>query len=315
MKKKKQNFDLLIIFLGSFLITIHSCTKEEAPSKKETIITWSNPADINYGIKLSNIQLNATADATGTFVYTPAIMSKLNEGLNQDLRVDFTPTDASKYTNANKIVKINVFAAPTLSDISDIDGNVYKIVTIGSQVWMAENLRTTKYKDGSLIPNIKNKDDWEMATTGAFCTYNNTSKADSISTYGLLYNWYAVNTGKIAPVGWHIPSDDEWNILINYLGNNYNAGGRLKETGTKHWLTPNLGANNERGFTALPSGGRYGHMSEYMEAGRICGFWSSTTYPFDNHLAWSYFVYYSDARMDKGNYLKQNGYAVRCIRD
>ena len=116
------------------------------------------------------------------------------------------------------------------------------------------NLKTTKYNDGTSIPNVTNDTSWSNLTTGAYCWYNN--DVSYKNPYGALYNWYAVNTGKLAPKGWHVPSDAEWTTLITYLGGESIAGGKLKEAGTTHWLSPNTEATNSTGFSALPGGRR-----------------------------------------------------------
>jgi uncharacterized protein (TIGR02145 family) len=135
--------------------------------------------------------------------------------------------------------------------ITDADANVYASVTIGTQVWMVENLKTIKYKDGTAIA-YPGSDFmlWANNTDGAYAWYN--SEIANKNTYGALYNWHAVNTGKLCPTGWHVPSGDEWIAMVTYLGDN--AGGKLKEEGTVHWQTPNEGATNETGVTALPGG-------------------------------------------------------------
>ena len=138
--------------------------------------------------------------------------------------------------------------APTPLTATDIDGNVYHTVTIGTQIWMVENLKTTRYNDGSPIPFVTDSSSWSNLTTPGYCWYNNDTT--NKNTYGALYNWFAVNTGKLAPTGWHVPTDDEWTTLTTYLGGESIAGGKLKETGTTHWRTPNAGATNEIGFTA-----------------------------------------------------------------
>lgn len=154
----------------------------------------------------------------------------------------------------------------TFGFVADIDGNIYNTIAIGSQIWMKENLRTTKYNDGTSIPLVTNSTEWASITLG-YCWYNN-DPANYKSTYGALYNFLAVcsiyNGGKnICPTGWHVPSYDEWVTLALYLDPNaiqfYNtissvAGGKLKESGTDHWQSPNFGATNETGFTALPGG-------------------------------------------------------------
>lgn len=133
------------------------------------------------------------------------------------------------------------------------DDKVYKIVKIGNQVWMAENLNTSHYLNGDSIPQVQDKAEWVALTTGAWCYYQN--DAENGKTYGKLYNWYAVNDPRgLAPEGWHIPTDAEWIALIDYLGGTNVAGGKMKQIGTVHWISPNLGATNESGFSALPGG-------------------------------------------------------------
>jgi len=139
---------------------------------------------------------------------------------------------------------------------SDIDGNVYNTITIGTQIWMKENLKTTKYNDGSSIPLVTDNTAWINLSTPGYCWYNNDA-ATYKSAYGAMYNWYTVNTGKICPPNWHVPTDTQWETLITYLGGKIIAGGKMKETGTAHWTSPNIGATNETGFTALPGGYRH----------------------------------------------------------
>lgn len=143
----------------------------------------------------------------------------------------------------------------TEDTVTDIDGNVYQTIQIGDQLWMAENLKVTHYQNGDLIPNAAYQNNWTGSTNGALCSYeNDTSK---IAIYGLLYNWYAgVDSRSIAPKGWHVPSKDEFNTLIDFLGEWRIAGGKLKEAGLEHWQSPNTGATNESGFAALPAGYR-----------------------------------------------------------
>ena len=168
----------------------------------------------------------------------------------------------------------------TYGTMTDQDGNVYKTITIGTQTWMAENLRTTKYQDGTAIPNETDLTAWEKLTTGAYCNYNNTTNADTIATYGRLYNWYAfADSRMIAPTGWHIPTDAEWTILSTYLGGKTLVGGKIQETGTTHWLSSSDLVTNESGFTALPSGYRGGFDpggTGFWELGFIGGWWSIT---------------------------------------
>jgi uncharacterized protein (TIGR02145 family) len=194
--------------------TASKTVKINVVARKNPVITWTNPADITYGTLLSNTQLNAIADVSGVFLYTPLAGTKLSTGANQDLKADFTPTDMVNYNVASKTVKINV-TAPLPLTLTDKDGNIYKTVTLGTQIWMAENLRTTKYNDGTDIPKVTVNNDWYNLTTDAYCWYNNDETAFK-DTYGALYNGFAANT-KLCPTGWHIPSNADWTDLGNYL--------------------------------------------------------------------------------------------------
>jgi uncharacterized protein (TIGR02145 family) len=309
MKKKNSILIYPFVIMGVLIMLTTSCKKDEDEAvKKDPIITWANPADISIGTMLSATQLNATADVPGTFVYTPAIGTILNEGANQDLKVDFTPTDTETYNTATKTVKINV---TDLTTVTDIDGNIYHTVVIGTQTWMLENLKVTHYRNGDAIPNVTDGAEWIGLLTGAYCDYDNTP--DNSTTYGKLYNWYAVNDSRnLCPSGWHVPTDTEWTTLTDYLGGIDVAGGKMKETGTTHWNTPNTGATNESGFTALPGGGRnyYGTFDVIYDNG---GWWSVTSD--DLTHAWSRYVYYLDETVTRNNNTKTSGWSVRCIKD
>ena len=196
---------------------------------------------------------------------------------------------------------------PTSSTITDIDGNVYHTVTIGTQVWMAENLKVAHYRNGDTIPNVTDQTTWEGRTAGAYCLYNATSRIP----YGALYNFYAVSDSRnLAPQGWHVPSDAEWAIMKNVLGGYEIAGGKLKETGYAHWQNPNTGATNETGFTALPGGFRTNSFTQMTTNGY---WWSLTAESSD----WAYYVYldYSNSQFDRSQYPMFYGFSVRCLRD
>lgn len=158
-----------------------------------------------------------------------------------------------------------------ISTIKDMDNNNYNTVKIGNQIWMLENLKTTKYSNGNTIANISDSTLWGTQTLGAFCWYKN-DKDKYKGTYGALYNWYAVKTGKLCPSGWHVPTDAEWLTLGDYLGGEEVSGGKLKEVGTIHWRNPNNGATNESGFTALPGGIRY-EEGQFLEVGWYAYWW------------------------------------------
>lgn len=220
---------------------------------------------------------------------------------------------------------------PSDNTVTDADGNSYPTVTIGSQVWMAQNLRTTKYRDGSAIPNITSHTGWGALTTGAYANYDN--DAGHAATYGRLYNWHAVNdTRGLCPQGWHVPSDAEWKTLETTLGmpagqlnqtdmirgGSQNVGGKLKSI-TNHWVQPNEGATNESGFTALPGGVRYADFdpdqdtSSFYELGESGAWWSSTAS--DANSAWGRHLLNYDAGVYRGTEYKEEGYCVRCLRD
>jgi uncharacterized protein (TIGR02145 family) len=202
--------------------------------------------------------------------------------------------------------------------ISDIDGNVYKTITIGNQVWMKENLKTTKYNDGKAIPLVKDDMVWKELTTPAFCWNYNDETANK-NKYGALYNWYTVNTNKLCPRGWHVPTNAEWTILTTYLGGESVAGGKLKETGITHWESPNTGATNEKGFTALPGGSRnYAGAFNYTGSNviffRSNGCWWSST-GLSDFNAYYRRLYNSLSEVYSSLSVKQFGYSIRCMKD
>ena len=185
-------------------------------------------------------------------------------------------------------------------------------VTMCNQTWMINNLNVSTYRNGDIIPQVTNSLTWGALSTGAWCWYNNDS-ATYASTYGKLYNWYAVTDVRgLAPAGWHVPSDSEWTILESCLGGGSIAGGKMKETGTIHWLSPNTGATNSSGFTGLPGGTRYNDgvfnlINNY-------GFWWSTT-PNAAIDAYFRFLVYNNGTVTRANFAKPDGFSVRCVRD
>jgi len=204
---------------------------------------------------------------------------------------------------------------PHAQTVKDVEGNIYPVVTIGTQVWMAENLRTTKFNDGTPIPLIKGESDWAVLhgqlNKPAFSWYNDDAKIDK-GVYGGLYNWWAVKSNKLCPKDWHVPKDDEWAVLTNFLGGDTIAGGKLKATGNAHWLDPNTGATNETKFNALP-GGYHSFLGPYLYKGAVSYFWTSTEYDLHN----SYFrLLYSDYTNVLRNFLyNTSGFCVRCVQD
>ena len=206
---------------------------------------------------------------------------------------------------SNKTITFNFTAC------IDGDSNNYATVDIGNQIWMAENLRTTRYKNSIVIPNVIDNSAWAALSTDARCYYNNDSAMYS-NTYGILYNWYSVNTENICPDDWHVPAISEWTILENYLGGDTLAGGKLKETGIINWLSPNIGASNKSGFTALPGGCRI-YNGNYIISGSNSFFWSSTEIETNN--AWYIGLEYGNSFLKIYNLNNNNGFSVRCIKD
>lgn len=183
-------------------------------------------------------------------------------------------------------------------------------VKIGDQTWMAKNLDVDHYRNGDPIPQVSDPIKWAYLTTGAWCYYNNDSTQGK--TYGKLYNWYAVTDPRgLAPAGWHIPNDGEWTALQNSLGGATIAGGKMKEAGTLHWTTPNDGANNSSGWSALP-GGQRGVNAFFMSIGENGFWWSSSE---SNTLGIPYILAFTNGRFGKTLSDKSFGYSVRCVKD
>ncbi|MDF1699153.1 MAG: fibrobacter succinogenes major paralogous domain-containing protein, partial [Saprospiraceae bacterium] len=189
--------------------------------------------------------------------------------------------------------------------------------------WMAENLKTTRYNDGTAISLVTNNTDWSTASNNgddAYCWYDN--DASNLITYGALYNWYAIDTlsngnKNVCPVGWHLPTDVEWDILRDYLdpgasGNNNIAGGKMKEAGLAHWNSPNTGGTNESGFAALPGGTR-DKNGTFNNIGNNSNWWSSAESSAAS--AWERVLLYYVDRVFRDYASKGSGISVRCLRD
>lgn len=199
--------------------------------------------------------------------------------------------------------------------VQDIDGNYYQAVTIGTQVWFVENLKTTKFRTGASISNVSDNTQWSNMQSAAYCNYENSINNGNI--YGRLYNWYAVNDSrKICPTGWHVPSDTEWETLVTFLGGYNVAGGKLKETGIIHWNSPNLGATNETGFTALGGGKRcdpLGYTGVFVQIKVVGYFWSSTI--FNANLSWTRIINAGNSEIKQDSDKPTFGLSVRCMKD
>ena len=200
------------------------------------------------------------------------------------------------------------------SGLLDIDGNNYPIIKIGNQIWMKENLRVSRYRNGDLIPNVTDNTAWGTLTSGGRSWYNNDS-TNNENPYGNLYNWYAVTDSRgLCPSGWHVPSDSEWDVLTNSLGGLSVAGGKMKSVGTTYWISPNKGATNESGFSALPGGCR-GNDGNFYNILGYAFFWSATE--FDNANAWYRYINhnFADVYRNYNDASKAGGATVRCLKD
>jgi uncharacterized protein (TIGR02145 family) len=195
----------------------------------------------------------------------------------------------------------------------DIDGNIYETVQIDEQLWMAENLKVIHYSNGDEITNITSNSAWGSFVEGQYGVYDNDpSNAD---IYGNLYNWAVVDDDRgVCPDGWHVPSDEAYEILIDYLGGNSVAGGKMKKIGLEHWYSPNAGATNESGFTGLPSGFRYWADGNYYYMGEYNYFWTSSE-GFEPGFAPFRTLRYDNTWVYEYDYAKDHGFSIRCLKD
>lgn len=199
--------------------------------------------------------------------------------------------------------------------ITDIEGNVYKIVVIGNQTWMAENLATTKFNDGSPITLVTDNLEWVSYDFPGYCWYDNLEKPYK-DLYGALYNWYAIETSKLCPDGWHIPSQAEWDTLFATLGGQDVAGGKLKEADGTLWREPNEEATNESGFTALPGGVRsYFDGGYFGGEGRMGYFWISSQSVDQSPVVRIFYKAGPIGLIDITYLPIKSGLSVRCIKD
>ncbi len=216
---------------------------------------------------------------------------------------------------SNNPISTSTAIAKYGNGVTDIDGNTYKTTIIGKQEWMAENLKVSKYNDGTTIPNVTDNTQWSNLTTGS-CTYYNNDVANN-AKYGKLYNWYAVSPTKngnknVCPTKWHVPTGAEWTILTDYLGGVTVAGGKMKEVDTTNWTSPNISATNTSLFTGLPGGVRLKN-GNYYSIGKDGNWWSSSEY--DSENAWYRGVRSIDGVVPSYYNYKKAELSVRCLRD
>lgn len=266
-----------------------------------------------------------TSDGSSVGVFTSNITG-LTAGTLYFVRAYATNANTTGYGNQITITTIGGGGSGSCaggpSTVTDIDGNVYNVVSIGNQCWMKENLKTTHYKNGVAIPTGLSDAQWQNTTSGACADYINNPANSTV--YGKLYNWYAIADPQgLCPTGWHEPEDWEWNVLVktidpsadttcNFCSQSAIAGGAMKEIGITHWVSPNTGATNSSGFTGLPSRFRYANGA-YDSTGAD-GFWWSAT---RNSTSSAYYRYltYDGSNVYRNDYNKAGGFAVRCVRD
>jgi uncharacterized protein (TIGR02145 family) len=269
-------------------------------------VCWSispNPTIVN----------DHTTDGTGLGSFTSNII-ELTGNTTYYVRAYATNSSGTSYGNQ---VIFTTLTNTCPSSVTDIDGNSYNVVSIGSQCWTKENLKTTRYSNGVAIPIVTDDTSWESLSTDAYCWYDNNYNTYG-SIYGALYNWYTVETDNLCPSGWHVPSDAEWTQLINYLGGDSVAGGKMKEIGTTHWNSPNTGANNSSSLTGLPGGyrvGNYGTNNPFDNIGYMGGWWSTTEINSTN--AFLRLLSFNDTNVLRLYYYndKVTGLSVRCLKD
>ncbi len=327
----------LAIFLAGIILT-PGCSKKSdsssGPSGSGTIPVVVTVTYSNVLINTVDVSGNVTSDGGSTVTRRGFCSSQNNQNptIQNDTMVSigngtgtFTGTvkglkgQALCYirayaTNNNGTAYGNTFSVTTIdTTLADIENNHYHLVQIGTQVWMAENLRVTHYRNGDVIPYVPDPSlswtVWHDLTTGAYCQYNATSKIP----YGLLYNFFAVaDSRNLAPNGWHVPSQAEWKIMTDFLGGTTIAGGKLKETGFSHWQNPNTGATNETGFSAFP-GGQCSFTGNIGNMGATGVWWTLTE--LDASSGYSLDLNYNSSIADPGANYKTSGYSVRCVRD
>ena len=257
-----------------------------------------------------------------------------SKGTNAETVMQYTTGDMLMLTGISGIYSTVVTDVPVTGKTitfnfiacTDGDGNNYPVVQIGTtkgttdnldqsegksvQNWMAQNLKTTKLQDGTLILQVTDNAAWGNLSTPAYCWYDNNIGEKNI--YGALYNWFAVNTGKLCPAGWHVPTNSDWDVLTTYLGGFSIAGGKLKEKGLEHWINPNSYATNETGFTALPGGVRINN-GVFDRIGYAGDWWSSIES--SSAYAYNYFMGYSDRDVRSGIMMQRYGFSIRCLKD
>ncbi|MCF8299016.1 MAG: fibrobacter succinogenes major paralogous domain-containing protein [Saprospiraceae bacterium] len=340
---KHRIFFYLLSLTGLFILLFTACEKhetfekgryinyrpiEEIPSVTTIAVSEITPTLANCGGIITSdgelaIQAKGVCWSTDS---TPLITdNKTTDGVGSEKF-----SSAISGLNPNTIYYIRAYATNTLgtaygsvisfitkqekgTKVYDIDSNIYYCDTIGTQVWLIENLKTTRYNDGIAIPLVTGNTFWSNQISDGYCWYYH-DKSKYKNPYGALYNWHTVNSGKLCPTGWHVPTDAEWTILTDYLGGESIAAIKLKESGTTHWIPSNIISTNESGFTALPGGYR-DTTGQFLDIGIRGGWWTSTEDSSNFYNAWNCRMEYINSKVNKSDYSKKIGFSVRCIKD
>ena len=330
---------MVIIFVGLITGTL-SCKKDKSDTSTDrTLIPTLTTATVSSVTLSSAISGGSITSDGGSVITTSGVCWSVavNPTIGNSKTIDgsITGSFASSLTGltANTSYYVRAYATnsagtgygepfqfKTLVDysgqtgtISDIDGNSYSTMGIGSQIWMASNLKTTKYRNGTLIGTTSSATVDISSESAPKYQWSYSGNDGNVSNYGRLYTWYAVTDSRsVCPTGWHVPSDAEWSTLTAFAGGESVAGGKLKETGTVHWNTPNTLATNTLGFSALPGGDR-DVTGTFSFLGLNGGWWSTS----ENTVAtgWFRFLFYDSGIVSSGYFSKSYGFAVRCLKD
>jgi uncharacterized protein (TIGR02145 family) len=292
-------------------------------------ITTSSNAQVGIGVSTADRNPSAQLDVFST---TKGLLPpRMTEAQRNLIPVTSASAGLIVYcTNCGANGEMQYYNGSSWTNMIGAAAAAADLVTIGNQIWTTQNLNVSTYRDGTPIPKVENLVTWASLTTGAYCYYNNDS-ATYAAVYGKLYNWYAVVgiydasslstpslRKNLAPAGYHIPSDSMWTTLTDYLGGLSVAGGKMKEIGTTHWITPNTGADNSSGFAGLPGGYCFeGAVEAQFQFNRFSGYWwsstESSTYP------WCRYLNHNSSTVTRSRNItysyKTNGLSVRCLKD
>lgn len=308
LDKGLQEFHLSGLRSGSYLIsaagsTYHYSGKLLCNSKSDGTISIEKISNNQAVDEKKVTAVSKGAQAIIDMAYTTGDRLKFTgiSGIYSTVKTDIP--------SGNKTITFNFILC------TDGDNNNYSIVEIGSQVWMAENLKTTKFNDGSAITLVADNTEWGNLTSPGYCWFNNDVTHKEV--YGALYNWYALDAGSndgknVCPASWHVPFDEDWNTLTSFLGGETVAGGKMKETGLAHWYSPNTGATNESGFSALPGSFRYSNGG-FDAIGTIGFYWSAKENI--SSTGWNRAIYSGYPDIYRMEYPKKAGFSVRCLKD